>query len=368
MPLPLTKTVFIAATGLLFLACGSLIRAQAGGTFTNPIGIGADPFIVKHEGAFYWCLSENDLGVAVCKSGSPASLGKRHVVWRAPASGPFSREVWAPELHFLDGRWYVYVAASDGKNASHRMIVLESEGDDPLGKYAFKAVLYTGDHIDTGENNRWAIDGTVLTHRGKRYLVWSGWEDYRDKQWLYAAPMSNPWTISGNRVRICENDDYLWERVDENRRGRGLNEGPQILQRGEGESARTFIIYSASGSWQTSYKMGLLELIGDNPLAPGAWRKYPKPVFSPTDKTWGVGHGTFTKSPDGTEDWMVYHAKLTREKGWYRGIFAQPFTWTDDGFPDFGTPVAPGKAIPLPSTTPAAPTAASTPAATPATP
>jgi GH43 family beta-xylosidase len=348
----LPKNALIIATSLL-LSLSGLAQAQPAATapqanantFTNPIAVAADPFIVKHGDAYYWCLSENDLGVAICKSDTPASLGTRHVVWRSPETGPHAKEIWAPELFLLDGRWYIYVAASDGNNATHRMIVLESETDDPLSKYTFKAELYTGDNIDTKKDNRWAIDGTVLTHRGKRYFIWSGWHDDRDRQWLYAAPMSNPWTVSGNRVRICENNDYLWERVDENRRGRGLNEGPQILERGK----RVFIIYSASGSWQTSYKMGLLELVGDNPLAPGAWRKHPEPVFSPTEKTWGVGHGTFTKSPDGTEDWMVYHAKLTQEKGWYRGIFAQPFTWTDDDFPNLGTPVAPGKPIPLPS-------------------
>ncbi|WP_277510828.1 family 43 glycosylhydrolase [Ereboglobus sp. PH5-5] len=167
----------------------------------------------------------------------------------------------------------------------------------------------------------------------------------RDIQWLYAAPMGNPWTVSGNRVRLCANDDYLWERVGESAKGRGLHEAPQILTRG----GRTFIIYSASGSWQTSYKLGLLELTGDDPLAPGAWRKHPEPVFAPAAKTWGVGHASFVKSPDGREDWIVYHAKLERADGWHRGIFAQPFTWTEDGFPNFGTPVAPGQPVRRPS-------------------
>ncbi|MDR0352992.1 MAG: family 43 glycosylhydrolase, partial [Opitutaceae bacterium] len=129
------------------LAFVSGARAAAANTFTNPIAIGADPWLVRHDGAYYCCQSENDLGVAICKSTSPASLGERRVVWRAPAKGPHSKQIWAPELHFLDGRWYVYVAASNGDNATHRMIVLESATNDPLGAYVFKAELYTGDNI-----------------------------------------------------------------------------------------------------------------------------------------------------------------------------------------------------------------------------
>lgn len=337
--------MFLVATALISFLSGVRSTASQADTFTNPVAIGADPWIIQHEGAYYWCLSENDLGVAICKSDTPSSRGERHVVWRTPESGPYSKQTWAPELHFIDGRWYIYVAASDGNNANHRMIALESASDDPLSTYTFKGELYTGDDIDSKTNNRWAIDGTVLEHKDKRYFIWSGWEDERDIQWLYAAPMSNPWTVSGNRVRLCANDDYLWERVDESAKGRGLNEAPQILKKGN----RTFLIYSASGSWQTSYKLGLLELAGDDPLAPGAWRKHPAPVFASTDKTWGVGHASFVKSPDGREDWIVYHAKLERANGWHRGTFVQPFTWAADGGPDFGTPVAPGEPVRKPS-------------------
>lgn len=329
----------------LTLLISGRATAAPSDSFANPIAIGADPWIVQHEGAYYWCFSENDIGVAICKSDSLTTLGARRVVWRAPESGPHSKETWAPELHFLDGRWYIYVAASDGRNANHRMIVLESETADPLSKYTFKDELYTGDNIDDKSLNRWAIDGTILEVNGQRYFVWSGWETNKDEQWLYAAKMSTPWTISTNRVRLCNNDDHLWERVGDSASERGLNEGPQVLQ----HNGRTFIIYSASGSWQATYKLGLLELKGDDPLAPGAWAKHPAPVFASTAKTYGVGHGSFTKSPDDKENWIVYHAKLTRNDGWQRGIFAQPFTWADDGLPDFGTPIPRDQPIAMPS-------------------
>jgi GH43 family beta-xylosidase len=338
----------LAIVFLLATACfrQSSPRAAQAAAFVNPIGVGADPWVIRHDGHYYWTLTDTDRGVAIWCSDSLISLGKRHIVWRAPATGPYSKEIWAPELHFLDGRWYIYVAASDGNNATHRLIVLESAGDNPLGEYTFKGELYTGDHIGAKERNRWAVDGTILDFEGKRYFVWSGWEDERDIQWLYAAPMSNPWTISGNRVRLCDNDDYQWERVGESMQGRGLNEAPQILQR----NGRIFLVYSASGSWQATYKMGMLELVGSDPLARDAWRKHPSPVFSPTPATFGIGHASFAKTPDGKQDWLVYHVKQERKDGWSRLIFAQPFYWTPGGYPDFGKPVARDEPIPVPMT------------------
>ena len=37
-------------------------------TFTNPIAPGADPWVIRHGGFYYWCSSEHDLGVVVYRS------------------------------------------------------------------------------------------------------------------------------------------------------------------------------------------------------------------------------------------------------------------------------------------------------------
>lgn len=324
----------------------TLTRPEAiADTFTNPIAPGADPWVVYHDGFYYWCTSVDDLAVAVYRSQSLTERGERIIVWRAPDSGLHCREIWAPELHRIDDRWYIYVAASNGKNETHRMIVLESVGEEPTSEFRFKSELYTGDTITRGHNNRWAIDGTILEHGGERYLLWSGWADERDEQWLYIAKMANAWTVATNRVRLCANDDFLWERIDETAATRGLNEGPQVLRR----NGRVFVVYSASASWETSYKLGLLELQpGGNPTEPRAWRKRPEPVLQSTDKTWGVGHNCFVTSPDGNEDWIVFHAKLETKPNWNRAIHVQPFSWDASGAPVFGKPIDPGVPIARP--------------------
>jgi GH43 family beta-xylosidase len=321
-------------------------RPDSAATFTNPIAVGADPCVVCHDGFYYWCASENDTRVAVYRSERLTERGEKIVVWRAPERGPYSQQIWAPELRRLDDRWYIYVAASNGRNEAHRMIVLESVGDDPTSEFRFKSELYTGDAVETGALNRWAIDGTILEYCGQRYMVWSGWENARDEQWLYIATMSNPWTISSNRIRLCANDDFDWERVDETPSTRGLNEAPQVLMR----DGRVFLIFSASASWRTTYKLGMLALrAGGDPMNPADWTKHREPVFESTDTTWGVGHCGFTRSPDGAEDWIVFHTKLERRPNWKRAVHLQRFDWNASGEPVFNAPISAGIEIPVPS-------------------
>ncbi len=314
--------------------------------FANPIAEGADPWMTKVGDFYYFCQSAGDGGIIVWKSNCITDKGTMRLVWKAPQAGWNRAQIWAPELHYLDGRWYIYYAASDGRNETHRMGVLRARTDDPQGDYKDLGMLYTGDEIETHSNNRWAIDGTPLQHRGKLYFVWSGWEDDRDIQWNYIAEMSNPWTIVTNRVRLAPNDTHLWERVDESAQGRGLHEAPQILK----SKDKIFVIYSCSGSWQTSYKQNWLWMCkDDDPMNPASWHKSPHPVFVGEERVLGVGHPSFVTSPDGTEDWILYHTKIGTQPGWQRVVMVQPFSRTDDGTPAFGKPVQPGQLLPYPS-------------------
>jgi GH43 family beta-xylosidase len=210
--------------------------------------------------------------------------------------------------------------------------------------------MYTGDDLAARTDNRWAIDGTVLELNDELYFIWSGWEDTRDIQHLYIAQMSDPATICSNRARLCDNDTYRWEHVGEDRSERGLNEGPAILQC----NGQVMLVYSASGSWQPSYKLGMLTMSEHaDPMDPASWTKQARPVFSSTDEVFGVGHCSFTTSIDGSEDWILYHSKRSRAQGWDRQVHAQRFSWSAIGLPLFGRPIANGQPIAAPNTRPA---------------
>jgi GH43 family beta-xylosidase len=283
---------------------------------------GADPWVVSHEGRFIYCHAHHN-GVAVRVAETLEGIGdaRVQVIWKAPDSGPYSKEIWAPELHFYNDRWYVYVAADDGDNANHRMIALHS--DTLLGPYDFAGPLAL-------TPDRWAIDGTLLALGEQLYFVWSGWEGQENvAQHLYICPMQDPLTPSGERMRISS-PEYAWETRGSGGPGNlpAINEGPQVLQR----NGITHLIYSAAGSWCDDYCLGRLTLApGANPLDADAWKKHPEPVFQKTERVFGPGHCSFV------DNWIVYHSARSSGSGWDRVIRAQKFTWDGD-VPNFGRP------------------------------
>jgi GH43 family beta-xylosidase len=270
---------------------------------------------------YYYCESTTH-GIFVRATRHLLELGSAESrrVWAPPASGPASKNLWAPELHHIEGRFYIYFAADDGVNARHRMWVLAAKTDDPAGAYELAGSL---------ETHGWAIDGTVLSDVfGNHVFVWSGWPGKRNgRQNLYMARMKNPLELAGSRVLLAQ-PDQPWEC-----RGMPICEGPQVLRR----AGRTFIIYSASGSWTQDYCLGLLEHCGGDFLDPSSWRKVGA-VFSKNSHACGVGHCTFVNTNAG-DDWLVYHAKTSRRRGWSdREVRAQTFSWNSDGTPFFGSP------------------------------
>jgi GH43 family beta-xylosidase len=287
--------------------------------------------MVYREGFYYFTATlEPEGGLWVWKSASLTGIdrGTKVRVWAAPAEGPRSRQIWAPELHFLRGRWYLYYTASDGVDANHRHYVLESMGEDPQGEYRDRG------RVDPGFDS-YAIDGSVLEMPdGSLYFLYTTGA-------LRIAPMSSPWRVCGEGV-ILTRPTLTWEH--------GWLEAPQALVR----DGRVFIVYSAGHSAKVDYRLGLLSHTGGSVLDPQAWVKSPEPLFEPYSGPEGsvytTGHCCFTVSPDGVEDWLIYHAKDTTEYGFHgRTARAQPFGWNEDGSPHFGRPIPAGVPIPLPS-------------------
>lgn len=320
----------------LLLMVASVLVADAAqqlstNTFTNPVASrGGDPWVIQWKGDYYYCQSRRG-SVSVNKASRLVDIGVNNWsrVWTPPPGKPYSRELWAPELHYLRGEWFIYVAADDGDNFHHRMYVLKGTSQNPQDPFVFQGQL-------AAATDRWAIDGTVLSMPGgDLYFIWSGWDATNNvAQNLYIARMKDPLTLTGERVCISR-PEHDWEKRGSSADLPTINEGPETLW----HNGSLFIIYSASGSWGDDYCLGQLRWTGGNVMDPKSWQKKAEPVFAPTAEVHGPGHASFTKSRDGAEDWIVYHAARNAGSGWDRNIRIQKFTWNTDGSPNFGKPV-----------------------------
>lgn len=320
-------------------------------TFTNPVApSGQDPWVIRVDGLYHYVFSrgvkrpgEKTRRGAIHVASSESLLGvfaaEPTVVWSPPPGKPYSKELWAPELHHYGDTWYIYVAADDGSNHHHRTHVLRRTAADPRGPFGYAGKLKLPD-------DRWSIDATLGEIDGQLFCAWSGWPGAENvTQNLYLCRMSDPITPIGESV-LLSRPDREWEL----RGGRpGLptvNEGPSFLEHG----GRTFVIYSASGSWSDFYCLGLLELVGEDPMAAGAWRKHPDAWFESGHGVTAPGHASITTSPDGTEPWLVHHAATYPGAGWKRQVHLHRIRFDEEtGLPVAGDPVAPGRPMPVPS-------------------
>ena len=312
-------------------------------TFTNPLKAqGPDPWLTYHSGFYYLATTTWNNTITMRRSttlGGLASASDQTIFTLTRPNG--AGTMWAPEFHLLDGpngkRWYLYYVAGREPYdlGTQRIHVLESAGTDPMGPYSFKA-----DMLDPTADNTWELDPSILQLNGKLYLLGTY---YNGSQPNFIRELSNPWTAAGTR-HLLSTATYSWETA-----GGSVNEGAEVLQ----HNGKTFVIFSASHCSTPDYKLGILTYNGGDPLNSSSWVKSPNPVFQRSDanRVYGPGHNGFFKSPDGTEDWIVYHANSSASGGcdMNRSTRAQKFTWNADGTPNFGTPVATGVQLTAPS-------------------
>jgi GH43 family beta-xylosidase len=313
--------------------------------FPNPIiEQRADPWVYKHDdGNYYFTASVPKYDrIIIRKSPTLAGLATTEevTIWNQPASGPMSGFVWAPELHYVNGAWYIYYAASENNDIwDIRIYVLENTASDPTtGTWQEKGELKVPGHGNT--SRYFALDATTFEHSNVQYLVWAQAAPGGESS-LYIAEMTSPWSINQNTATLIAKPTYDWER-----QGFAVNEGPAVLKR----NGRIFMTYSASAT-DRNYAIGLLTADENADLLdPDSWHKNSQPVFKTNDATsqYGPGHSSFTVSEDGTQDILIYHARDYADisgDSLYdpnRHTRGKVFTWNSDGTPNFGVPYANG--------------------------
>jgi GH43 family beta-xylosidase len=332
----------LAVALLAMLAAGRACALSGEPVFNNPLVLQrADPQVVlQDDGNYYFTATVPEYDrIELRRARTLDALGAAtpQVVWRKHDKGEMGAHIWAPELHRIHGKWYIYFTAGRAEAIwDIRLYVLENSSPDPFqGEWIERGQLKTG-------WESFSLDATTFELHGQRYLVWTqrGTDESTKGTNIYIAKMDTPWSITGKPAMLTK-PEYPWERVRFD-----VNEAPAVLLR----NGRVFLTYSASAT-DANYVLGMLTASENaNLLDPAAWRKSPEPVLrsSAANGQYGPGHNSFTTTPDGKTDILVYHARNYRDiKGdsLYdpnRHTRAQAIRWRADGTPDFGEPVPDG--------------------------
>lgn len=263
----------------------------------------ADPYVCREQGMYYFTASIPEYDrIILRRSGTLEGLkdAGEVTIWRKHDKGIMSCHVWAPELHYIENRWFIYFAAGEIDDVWRiRPYVLKCEGDDPMRDAWTELGQMQG--IEGFSFQDFSLDMTVFEHKGDWYCVWAEKVSVGKKiSNLYIAKMAEPNRLGTAQV-LLSSPDYDWERD-----GFWVNEGPAVIKHGD----KLYLTYSASETG-ICYCVGMLSIpIGKDLLDPRQWKKERYPVLS-TDWEKGLlgpGHNSFVKDEAG-EDIMIYHAR-----------------------------------------------------------
>lgn len=326
----------------------------------------ADPFIYKHtDGTYYFTASHTDAEHNLVGEYQYRHIYLRHaatledladdsgkyeevsVFDRDPLPERQSPHIWAPEIHYIRGKWYIYYTTTVNDNDiwQLRPHVLECADADPMtGTWINQGPVKTTT-TDSIAFTEFSLDHSVLQLKDELYLFWAEKHPHPTNSNIYVAKMTDPLTIDSSRVTMIVEPVLNWER-----HGFPVCEGPGFIRR----NGKIFMTYSASGT-DALYCNGLLTIDEDADLLEASnWKKSPFPVFQSSRENgqFGPGHNSFTFDEEG-HDIFVYHARQEErylvDEGYEplydagRNASLVRLYWNPDGTPNFSVPMPCGK-------------------------
>ncbi len=338
-------------------AAPTLLDQENKGTlsFTNPLIEGADPWVFLHDGFYY----STTTGFSQLVGRKVANLGdlphaEPVTIYKPEAGKPYSRHLWSPKIYHLsdeiagEGKsgFYLYFTANDGSGRSaldHRLFVLRSLTDDPLGPYGSPhdgtrdTPVRVSSALKNQFNDEWVAGPKVLSYGGKNYLIWVGRFGGPESkkvgdhwQCLYIDELINPWTVAGRAAMICS-PTLPWEKHGAGMTGTGDQRRmlPEVIEGGTPvitEDGTLYLLYAGSGYWTPHYAIGRMKLVGSDPMNPAHWEKASKPIFKASKEVVGSANACYVPSPTGKSHWAIYHAYVGQKtRGVPRHLFAEPY-------------------------------------------
>ncbi|MBQ4463924.1 MAG: family 43 glycosylhydrolase [Eubacterium sp.] len=269
----------------------------------------ADPYVTLEDGKYYFTASvpEYDRIALRCSDGLETLAEAEEIeIWHCHESGPMSKHIWAPELHRIDGEWYIYFAGGEKEDVwKIRPYVLHCEGSDPMKDPWTECGKMQPADDDEFSFEAFSLDMTVFEDAGRWYCVWAEKVGVgKQISNLYIAEMESPTKLKTVQV-LLTTPDYDWERGSF-----WVDEGPGVIKRAD----NIYLTFSANDTG-VNYCIGMMSAkTGTDLLDPLNWKKDRYPVLkSDYEKgIYGPGHNYFTTDADGN-DVMVYHARTETE-------------------------------------------------------
>lgn len=283
-------------------------------SYPNPfIPQRADPYIFKGDDGFYYFTAsypafynaDNGYDRIILRRSETVS-GLRnaveHTVWKAHTEGTMAKHIWAPEIHLINGVWYIFFAAGDSDNVWNiRPYALRCTGNDPItDQWEEPGKLQPSDGDDMSFTS-FSLDTTYFEHKGSHYLIWA---EIHGNSSLYMAKINGdePWRLITKPILLTK-PEYPWEKIRHQ-----VNEGASVLKTED----KICVFFSASGTGE-EYCMGLLWAdINSDLMSPASWHKKTTPVLETKDldSEAGPGHNSFTVDENG-DLLLVYHSRPT---------------------------------------------------------
>ncbi|KAB5545770.1 glycosyl hydrolase [Coniochaeta sp. 2T2.1] len=301
--------------------------------FTNPIRTvnSSDPQMQWYNGSYYYLATAwSDVEVVSATTINGLKTAIPTVVYNDKTDPSRARNWWAPEMWRIDGRWYIYFATTvDAGDAWDVMIpslttwVLEGGTGNPLD-----TPFVAKGQVKPANYHSGMLDSTVYEIDGQKYFFYSAINSTESPNGasIWIAKLLTPTSLS-NATMIA------YPTLDWEKSSAAILEGPAGITSPDGT---VYISYAADDCNTPAYKLGTLKLTkGADPLLAASWTKLPQPLLQTNEGLglYGPGHNGFFKSPDGKEDWIVYHANrdAAGRCNEYRQSFAQKVEWNADG-------------------------------------
>ena len=305
-----------------------------GGAFANPVIKGApgedhgDPFIIKYLDDFYLYHSGETAGrrgISVHRSQDLVHWEFQGYALEAAESGWAYSDLWAPEVVYERGTFYMYVSATSRSSGRRGRWDVGGGDDDARRIGVARATSPLGPFVLDEEplSETWSIDAHPFRDDdGTLWLFYSVRTDETRRRGAEGTGtvvdrLLAPDRLEGRPTRVTfpsqrwegPYGDWYW------------NEAPYVLKR----RGTYFQLYSGGFFDDASYAVG----IATAPSPRGPWRKYRRnPILRGRTPIHGPGHNSIVYGPDAATPYAVYHGYVGDERG--RKIHIDRLRWAGD--------------------------------------